>query len=211
MTPKLRMMAYICLVLSSLAASADNYYPTFSGSGTSGFVTIGSCTTPFAYDADGGVLEGNWGLPGVGAGWTNCWPAGFTGLEISFDLPPGTIIDPAQISVGLNANCVGGTFGGTTLCSTVTNYRGSRRAPWDVYLLTPSSIGFVIPYCCNPADPFFVDIFFSGPDPNGVSFSGKFTPEPNGLALLSTGLLGGFGLLSWKRRVPRAKYVASVR
>ena len=48
-------------------------------------------------------------------------------------------------------------------------------------------------------DPFFINIFFTGGDPNGASFSGDWVtpvPEPSGLVLFGSGILALAGIVS---------------
>src|SRR5271165_1471797 len=179
-----RLLLILCFVgLGCLAANADIPF-SFAGGAATGTIAPGQ---PFSYDHDGGTLEGDWGSPGVGAG-TLVW-SGPTiyDFEITFALQPGTSIDPAQILVGNGAGCVGSTGGGTTFCAS------PFTPPWKADLVAPNSIAFYAP----PGEPmangdsYFVNIFFSGPDPNGASFTGTWTtPEPSSLLLLSSGVVG---------------------
>lgn len=189
-----KLCLLLCLVgLGCLTAYADI---PFSGSGSSGFIAPGQ---PFAYDGDGGVLEGDWGVPGVGLGTLTWTGPTIHDFEITFDLPQGTIIDPAQVTVGNGAGCAGGTFGGTTFCST------PFATPWTPTLVGTDGITFVAPAGGDlvSGDTFFVNIFFAGPDPNGVAFSGAWTevPEPSSLLLIGSGIVGFAGLLRRKRNL----------
>src|ERR1035441_45503 len=50
-------------------------------------------------------------------------------------------------------------------------------------------------------DPFFVNIFFTGGDPNGASFSGDWVspvPEPSGFVLFGSGILALAGVFRRK-------------
>ncbi len=191
------MLRKLCLVLCLVGLGCLTAYADipFSGSGLSG--TIAPSALPFTYDADGGVLEGDWGVPGVGFGtltWTD--PRTIHDFEITFDLPPGTIIDPAQVVIGSGAGCVGSTGGGTTFCTS------PFTTPWTPTLVGTNEIEFVAPPGGDlvTGDSFFVNIFFAGADPSGVAFSGAWTqtPEPSSLLLLGSGIVGFAGLLRRK-------------
>jgi hypothetical protein len=179
-----RLLFLLCLMtLLSGAAFAGNI--PFSGSGTSGTLQTGQ---PFAYDFDNGIFEPDWGVPGVGNG-TGIWTGGTVGaFEVSFNLPDGVMIDPNMVQIGQTGDCVGGAAGGTAFCAQ------PYTAPWIATLIGDNTILFTATpgNLLTNGDPFFVNIFFSGGDPNGASFSGNFTvvPEPGSLILMGTGVLG---------------------
>jgi hypothetical protein len=183
------MIRKVCMALCLLAvlpvAAFAGSIP-FSGSGSSGTIQTGQ---PFAYDFDNGVFEPDWGMPGVGGG-TAIWNGGTVGsFEITFDLPAGVVIDPAMVAQGQTGDCVGGAAGGTAFCAQ------PYTSPWIATLIGNNTLLFTATpgNYLTTGDPFFVNIFFSGGDPNGASFSGNFTtvaPEPSSLMLLGSGVLG---------------------
>ena len=170
------------LALASITASAGSYIP-FSGSGSSGTLQTGQ---PFTYNGDGGMPIPNWGIPGVLQG-TAVWNGpDEIGFLVMFNLPVGTIIDPNQVILGSNSGCAGGPTGGTTFCTQPFS------APWIPKLIGTNGIEFDSDGgdVLTKGDLFFVNIFFEGPDPNGVSFAGAFyVPEPSSLMLIGPGLL----------------------
>jgi len=181
----------LCLAaLTSVTAFAGSI--PFSGSGGSGNIQTGQS---FAYDADGGTFAADWGIPGVNLGtaiWTGPTISEFM---VTFALPAGVIIDPAQVIIGNNANCFGSSIGGTTFCA------GPYSAPWTATLIGTNGILFNSSGdLLTDGDSFFVDVFFTGGDPYGADFSGEFTPvpEPSGPMLLGSGLLALIGALRFK-------------
>jgi hypothetical protein len=187
-----RLLLLSCLVaLASITVSGADI--SFSGGGTTGTVAPG---VTFNYDSFGAFPEGNWGIPGVGNGvLTSLASVTISDFEITFSLPAGTAIDPAQIAIGNSAGCFGTSSGGTTFCA------GPYSAPWNAVLASIDSIDFFASpgNALTPGDSFFVNIFFSGPDPSGASFSGTWTtsavPEPGTLILFGSGFLGLAGVL----------------
>jgi len=200
------MLRKLCLVLCLVGLACLTAYADipFSGSGSSGTIAPGQ---PFTYDADGAIVEGDWGVPGVGSGiltWTD--PTTIHDFEITFTLGSGTILDPAQVIIGNMSACAGSSGGGTTFCSIA----GSMAFLWTATLnSTDTGITFVAPAGGDlvTGDTFFTNIFFSGPDPNGAAFSGAWTtggattPEPSSLLLLGSGVVGFAELLRRKRNV----------
>ena len=185
-----KVSALLCLVvLASMAALAGDI--PFSGSGSSGTVNPGQ---PFSYNFDGAVFEPDWGIPGVNNGlavWSGPTIDQFT---ITFNLAAGIAIDP----LNLGTTCNGGPFGGTAFCAS------PYSQPWNVTTLTADSITFTaLPggdLLIN-GDPFFVNIFFTGGDPNGASFSGDWVspvPEPSGFVLFGSGILALAGVFRRK-------------
>lgn len=181
MLRKLSLLFCLCtLAITAYAGSIP-----FSGSGSSGTIQTGQ---PFAYDFDGGVVEPDWGIPGIGAGIATWNGPTVDAFQITFDLPPGVVIDPAMVSLGQSGDCVGGAAGGTAFCAQ------PYTSPWIANLVGDNTIMFIATQgnLLTTGDPFFVNIFFTGGDPNGADFSGAFTvvPEPSGFILLGTGILG---------------------
>jgi hypothetical protein len=185
-----KVAGLLCLVLlASMAAVAGNI--PFSGSGSSGVVNPGQ---PFAYNSDGGVFEPDWGIPGVNNGLSDWNGPTVSQFTITFDLTPGIAVDP----LNLGTTCNGGSFGGTVFCASPFSQ------PWNVTTLTTDSITFTaLPggdLLIN-GDPFFVNIFFTGGDPNGASFSGDWVtpvPEPSGITLFGSAILGLAGVFRRK-------------
>ncbi|HTV53600.1 MAG TPA: PEP-CTERM sorting domain-containing protein [Terriglobia bacterium] len=183
-----RKMLFLSCVLALVSTTAFAGEIPFSGSGTSGTAAPG---VTFSYDFFGASPEGNWGIPGVGASVVS-WPGSTTisGFDITFALPAGTAIDPAQIAIGNGAGCAGFIFGGTTFCAS------PYSAPWTAVLVASNTIDFSASpgNTLVPGDDFFVNIFFSGPDPSGASFSGNWitslAPEPGTMFLFGIGFLG---------------------
>ena len=184
-----RVLLFSCLlVIASIPAFGDI---TFSGSGFSGSLPPG---VGFNYDFSGSTPEGNWGIPGVG-GFALAWPGSINvnSFVVTFNLAgTGAAIDPAQIAIGNAADCNGS---GTTFC--VAPYFVS----WTADLINPDTIQFFAPAgdVLTPGAGFFVQVYFSGPDPSGASFSGTWlTPEPGAIMLFGSGLLGLAGVLRRK-------------
>ena len=68
-------------------------------------------------------------------------------------------------------------------------------APWVATLIGDNTILFTASpgNDLTAGDPFFLNIFFEGGDPNGASFSGSYNtpaPEPGSLSLMGSGVLG---------------------
>ena len=182
-----KLVLMFCVVLAAVAtASAGSI--SFTGSGTSGTIDPGQ---PFAYDSDG---LPDWGVPGVSGGLATWSGPPVDGFTINFDLPQGISIDPMD----LGTTCDGTASGGTVFCSSPFGQ------PWDVESLTANSITFQAPdgEVLTNGDPFFINIFFTGGDPAGASFSGEWetspVPEPNSLLLMGSGVLGIMAVLRRK-------------
>jgi hypothetical protein len=182
----LRRLWLVLWVVALIPGAAFAGNIPFSGSGTSGSLQTGQ---PFAYDFDGGVFEPDFGVPGVGAGTATWSGPTVDSFEISFNLPNGVIIDPAMVQLGQTGDCVGGAAGGTAFCAQ------PYTAPWVATLIGNNTILFTASAGndLTNGDPFFLNIFFSGGDPNGATFNGNFgtsTPEPSSILLMSSGVLG---------------------
>jgi PEP-CTERM motif len=180
---KRKVFGSLCLVvLASMAAVAGSIQ--FNGSGSSGSIDPGQ---PFSYNFDGTSPEPNWGVPGVGGTLTTWSGPTIDQFTINFDLPTGITIDPMNIG----DTCNGGPTGGTVFCAS------PYSQPWNVTLsMADTSITFTaLPGgdLLMNGDTFFVNIFFTGGDPNGASFNGDWVspvPEPSGIVLFGSGVLG---------------------
>jgi hypothetical protein len=183
------MIRKLCLAISLIALLSTVAFAgdiPFSGSGSSGTLQTGQ---PFAYDFDGGVFEPDFGIPGIGNGLATWQGPTVSQFEITFDLPAGVEIDPAMVELGQTGDCVGGPAGGTAFCAQ------PFTQPWTAQLIGANELIFTATPGNNltNGDPFFLNIFFTGGDPNGASFSGAFTastPEPSSILLFGSGLLG---------------------
>src|SRR5271157_5186806 len=122
----------VCLVALTSVAFAGSI--PISGSGGSGTIQTGQ---PFAYNGDGGgIVEPNWGIPGVNLGAPIWNGPTVNEFMVTFTLPAGVSIDPAQIDVGNNSGCFGTSFGGTAFCA------GPYSAPWTATLIGTNGIDF---------------------------------------------------------------------
>lgn len=192
----------------SLAVPAYADY-LFSGAGSSG--SLVSAGETWSFNADGGAAAtgylNNWGSPGVGASlatYGESTPA--LGMSLSFS--GGGTIDPAAITIGNSASCVGSTSGGTTFC--VSPFDSTSL--WKAFQTGPSSIEFLAQSAAttlSSGQTYFVNVFFDGNTPTNftgswlTSFTPSPVPEPPTLALFAGGLLGLFGfsaLSMWKKK-----------
>jgi hypothetical protein len=187
----IRKLIFVLSLMALVPAAGFAGSIPFSGSGANGTIQTGQ---PFAYNFDNGVFEPDWGIPGVGGG-TAIWNGPNVGsFEITFNLPSGIVIDPAQVLVGQTGDCVGGAAGGTAFCAQ------PYTSPWIATLIGTNTIMFTATpgNFLTTGDPFFVNIFFSGGNPSGAAFSGSFTtvvPEPSSILLFGSGILGVTAIL----------------
>jgi len=188
----LMYLAVALLFVFTVAGSASADY-AFSSSNP----YLASSGETWSYNADGGAASylglNDWGSPGVGAGtvsYGESIPA--IGFEITFS--GGGTIDPAQITVGNGAGCVGGTGGGTTFCSAYP------VTLWTATLVGPDTILFMDPSgTLTSSDIYFVNVFFDGATPTGFQGEWITAPEPGTLTLLGSGLLGLIGFARRRR------------
>lgn len=185
-----KVAGVMCVVLLASIAGVAGVIP-FSGSGSSGVVSPGQ---PFAYNFDGGVFEPDWGIPGVANGVSDWNGPTIDQFAITFDPAVGISLDP----LNLGTACNGGSYDGDVFCASPFSQT------WRVTTLSTDSITFTaLPggdLLIN-ADPLSVNVFFTGGDFNGASFSGDWVtpvPEPGGIVLFGSAILGLAGIFRRK-------------
>lgn len=185
------------LACSESSAFADVFF-TFSGSGTSGSISVpGGGSIPWVINSDP-ITAGQsaWGSPGLGNGiatWPSTGPQEST-LTISFTLPSGVTINPNPPP----------SLGGFT---NATRFEDDTTGKLWSTAIAPggNSVTFTAPAgsLLNPNDNFFVNVVFTGDVTNGgVPFTGSFgsVPEPTSLALFGLTTLAGAAFCGWRRR-----------
>jgi uncharacterized repeat protein (TIGR01451 family) len=145
----------------------------FSGSGTSGTISIPPGSVPWSVQNDPfNPSQDSWGIPGLELG-TTTWPAGTSANDFTVtftNLPAGVVINPLP-PPDLSPNTDATRFVDST----------TPLVLWDRSISADGqSVTFTAPpgTPLNPGDPFFVNVVFTGHvDPSGVSFTGAFQSD----------------------------------
>lgn len=189
------------LLVAPLAAHAD----VITGSDSIAFIGVGTNPGSTALNANT-LTQINWSL-GMTAGASG----GNLGIPVETFLSGDTVLNPYAALGGSGATAFTISFGlageyGTFVETAAPQIiakssTGSNSSNLTVYLLGTFTAGSANPGSGGTAD---FDIAFTQTGPGTYSGSGTFstpasplttTPEPSGLALLGTGILGGVGIL----------------
>ncbi len=176
----------------------------YSPGGSSGVLDPADRSEPWQYGSNtpilgpsGATTDVGWGSPGVSEGITAYnGPGSASDFEITF---ANATIDPAQIAIGMAADCAGSEGGGTVFCG--PSGPGGGIGQWAVTGYGTNWITFMGPPGTDMAEgqDYFVNIMLLQGG-TGSGFNGAWTgvPEPSTWAMLLAGF-AGLGLVGWRR------------